>query len=300
MLSTYPILIFFIAAIVSWCMTGILIPFLEKSFIDTPNLRSSHQRPTPRGGGLAFVLTGSLLHLYVVAGPTKWIPVICLPLALVSFWDDFRSLPPVGRYLVQLGTAFGIVVWSGHAISVMATVFLVIVITGIINFTNFMDGLDGLVAGCGVLLMAATSSWAISGAIFGFLIWNWSPAKVFMGDVGSTFIGAVFAGMLLQRESSHELLYTMLIGFPLLADSFVTVIRRFINRENIFEPHRKHLFQRLHQSGWDHKRVALLYISGVAVLLFINSFFNISALMLAILCELLIAIYLEMKVAARF
>jgi Fuc2NAc and GlcNAc transferase len=301
MLSTYPVLIFLIAAVVSWCMTGILIPFLEKSFIDTPNLRSSHHRPTPRGGGLAFVLTGSLLHLYVVTGPTKWIPIICLPLAFVSFFDDFKSLPAVARYLVQLGTAFGIVVWSGHSISMMAaTIFLVIVITAIINFTNFMDGLDGLVAGCGVLLMAATSSWAISGAIFGFLIWNWSPAKVFMGDVGSTFIGAVFAGMLLQRESSLEIFYTMLIGFPLLADSFVTLIRRLINRENIFKPHRKHLFQRLHQSGWAHKRVALLYISGVAVLLSVNTFFNIFVVILAILCELLIAIYLEMKVAIRF
>jgi len=300
MLSTYPLLIFIIAAIVSWCMTGTLIPFLEISFIDTPNLRSSHHRPTPRGGGLAFVITGLLLHLYVVTGPTKWIPVICLPLALVSFFDDFRSLPTVARYLVQLGTAFGIVFWSGHSLSMMATVFLVILITAIINFTNFMDGLDGLVAGCGVLLMAATSSWAISGAIFGFLIWNWSPAKVFMGDVGSTFIGAVFAGLLLQRESSQEIFYTILIGFPLLADSFVTVIRRLINRENIFKPHRKHLFQRLHQSGWSHKRVALLYISAVAVLFSVNSFFNIFAVMLVILCELLVAIYLEMKVATRF
>lgn len=300
MLSNQPVVLFVFAAILSCFLTRILIPILEKQFIDTPNHRSSHAKPTPRGGGLVFVITGSLLHLQMVTGPSRWVPIVCLPLALISFVDDFRSLPAISRYLVQMSTAFGLIALSGKFSSLELIVLLVIIITAIINFTNFMDGLDGLVAGCGVLLMAATSSWAISGAISGFLIWNWSPAKIFMGDIGSTFIGAVFAGLLLQGESANEMINTMLLAFPLLADAGVTLIRRFVNRENIFKPHRKHLFQRLHQSGWTHRRVALFYISSVAVLVFVYDFLNSSALIIAILCEFLIAIYLDLKFAAKF
>lgn len=94
--------------------------------------------------------------------------------------------------MVQFVTAIILVGLADRPMSIWLSIVSVLLITAIINFTNFMDGLDGLVAGCGVLLMASTSSWAISGAIFGFLIWNWAPAKVFMGDIGSTYIGAVF------------------------------------------------------------------------------------------------------------
>ncbi len=268
--------------------------------MDTPNHRSSHVRPTPRGGGLAFVLIGTLLHVSYTTGPSRWVPLICLPLALVGLVDDFKGLPAIVRYFVQVGTALGLIAISSLPISNLFLLLFVLLITAIINFTNFMDGLDGLVAGCAVLLMAATSSWAISGAIFGFLIWNWAPAKLFMGDVGSTFIGAVFGGMLLQTSSSHDIFHLLLVAFPLMADSFFCLSRRLIHRENIFKAHRKHLFQRLQQAGWSHQRVALLYIVSTAILLGAYKFVDISALQFAILCEFLFAVYLDTRVASAF
>lgn len=268
--------------------------------MDTPNQRSSHIRPTPRGGGLAFVVIGTLLHVNFTIGPSRWVPLICLPLALVGLVDDFKGLPAVARYVVQMGTALGLIAISSLPISNLFLLLYVLLITAIINFTNFMDGLDGLVAGCAVLLMAATSSWVISGAILGFLIWNWSPAKVFMGDVGSTFIGAVFGGMLLHTSSSQDMFHLLLVAFPLMADSFFCLSRRCIHRENIFKAHRKHLFQRLQQAGWSHQRVALLYIVSTAILLGAYKFVDISALQFAILCEFLFAVYLDMRVASTF
>jgi UDP-N-acetylmuramyl pentapeptide phosphotransferase/UDP-N-acetylglucosamine-1-phosphate transferase len=179
----------------------------------------------------------------------------------------------------------------------MSLIFILL-ITAIINFINFMDGLDGLVAGCGIIIMASTSSWAISGAILGFLFWNWSPAKVFMGDVGSTFIGAVFGGMLVQVQTYQESFVLLLTCFPLLADALVCVIRRFLNGENIFEAHRKHLFQRLQQAGWSHQNVSILYISAVGFLAMCSHLSIYLPVALAIV--LLTGIYLDRYIATSF
>jgi UDP-N-acetylmuramyl pentapeptide phosphotransferase/UDP-N-acetylglucosamine-1-phosphate transferase len=268
--------------------------------MDNPNHRSSHIHATPRGGGIAFVLVGTLFNFLYETGPSRWIPVACLPLACVGLVDDFRELPATLRYVVQLVTAIVLVGIVDRSMPLWLSLVSVLLITAIINFTNFMDGLDGLVAGCGVLLMASTSSWAISGAIFGFLIWNWAPAKVFMGDVGSTYIGALFGGMLIHRSPDHDMFSILLIGFPLLADAFICVIRRFVSGENIFKAHRKHLFQRLQQAGWSHQKVATFYISAVAVLLLSYTIAGFTVLIISVLTEFFIAFYLERYVAAKF
>lgn len=268
--------------------------------MDNPNYRSSHLRATPRAGGLSFVLIGTLINLLYAPEATRWIPVICLPLATVGLIDDFRGLPTFLRYSFQLLTGIVLIIYAGLTISIWQGVLLIITITAVINFTNFMDGLDGLVAGCGVLLMASTSCWALSGAILGFLIWNWSPAKIFMGDVGSTFIGAVFCGLLITLPSYNDSLRFLLIGFPLYGDAFFCVIRRFLNRENIFQPHRKHLFQRLYQAGWKHQSVAILYISAVGILLVTNIVAGFTGLLTAISIQFIYALYLDKSVASEF
>jgi Fuc2NAc and GlcNAc transferase len=300
MLSSSVLIVFAFSTILSSLSVGLVLPILNNQFLDNPNQRSSHIKPTPRGGGISFVLIGTLLNFVTSAGPSKWIPVICLPLAAVGLIDDFKGLPSSVRYAVQLITSSVLVAISHLSIPFWSSLLLIVLITAIINFTNFMDGLDGLVAGCAVLMMASVSSWAMSGAILGFLIWNWSPAKVFMGDVGSTFIGAVFGGMLLQTSSYHEFLHILLIGFPLFCDSFFCVIRRFTNGENIFKAHRKHLFQRLQQAGWKHQAVSALYISAVALLQASYKIIGISGLLFMIFFQFLIAVYLDRKVAVRF
>ena len=185
---------------------------------------------------------------------------------------------------------------------------LVIAVTAVINFTNFMDGLDGLVAGCmavaiGALslsLNAPWSLWALVGSLLGFLIWNWSPAKVFMGDVGSTFLGAVFAGLVLQASSWIEAFGYLLVATPLLADACLCVPRRLLAGQRVFQAHRLHLFQRLQQAGWPHARVSLSYIAGTALLavaMLVGGWPWVFSLAVA---ELLIGVWLDQRVAVPF
>ena len=213
------------------------------------------------------------------------LPLLAAPLAFVGLLDDRHNLPISWRYGIQLLTAvlilgvspliqrFVLSVVSGSWLLLPALVLLGIAVTAVINFTNFMDGLDGLVPGCMVVAIAALSSaqspwpvWALVGSLLGFLLWNWSPAKVFMGDVGSTFLGAVFSGLVIQASSWPEAFGYLLVATPLLVDACLCVPRRLLAGQQVFQPHRLHLFQRLHQAGWPHARVSLTYIAATAVL----------------------------------
>lgn len=270
----------------SWVLLRALIPVLRRRLLDHPNARSSHAQPTPRGGGLAFVLvalSASLLSglgaaLGMGSGP-GWsalaaLPLLCAPLALVGLLDDRLNLPAGLRYGVQLLTAFGLLLLSPLVAPWPVAVLLVIAVTAVINFTNFMDGLDGLVAGCLAIALAAGALvqgapwpvWALVGALLGFLAWNWSPAKVFMGDVGSTFLGALFAGVVLQSPGWGQALGLLLVATPLLGDACLCVLRRLLAGQPIFQAHRLHLYQRLHRAGWSHARVAGLYLAATALL----------------------------------
>ena len=300
-----PGLLAFSAAALSWLSLWLLIPLLSRRLLDEPNARSSHQQPTPRGGGVAFVLVGSAS----VAFLGSWLPVLCLPLALVGFLDDRHNLPAAVRYGVQVATALVLLLispWHLPSIGLLPWLVLLIAGTAIINFTNFMDGLDGLVAGCMVVLFAVAAFtgmpalWPLVGALLGFLLWNWSPAKVFMGDVGSTFLGAVFAGVVLQQASFQAALGLLLVGTPLLADACLCVPRRLLAGHQVFQAHRLHLFQRLHQAGWSHARVSSLFIAATAVLALALLWGGLPWLTTLAAFELLLGIWLDQRVAVPF
>ena len=306
-----------LAAVAAWWLLRALLPNLHRRLLDQPNARSSHSQPTPRGGGVAFVLVAA------AAGATSWfgssfsgqpglagspMALLALPLALVGFVDDRHNLPASLRYGVQLATALLLLLVSPLPLPWLALPLLLIAATAVINFTNFMDGLDGLVAGCMAVTIAALSLaltapwplWALVGSLLGFLLWNWSPAKVFMGDVGSTFLGAVFAGLVLQASSWPEAFGYLLVATPLLGDACLCVPRRWLAGQRVFQAHRLHLFQRLHQAGWPHARVSLTYIVATAVL---------AAAMLAggwpwvfglAVVELLVGVWLDQRVAVPF
>jgi UDP-N-acetylmuramyl pentapeptide phosphotransferase/UDP-N-acetylglucosamine-1-phosphate transferase len=234
------------------------------------------------------------------------LPFIALPLALVGLLDDRHNLPARWRYGVQLLTAALLLAPLG--LPWLAWPLLLLAITAVINFTNFMDGLDGLVAGCMAVALSAAALqlaapwplWALVGALLGFLIWNWSPARVFMGDVGSTFLGAVFAGVVLQAPGWPEALGLLLVATPLLADACLCVPRRLLAGQPIWQAHRLHLFQRLHQAGWSHARVAGLYIAATTVLaiaLLLGGWRFVLPLALA---ELLLGFWLDQRVALPF
>ncbi|MEA5474964.1 glycosyl transferase, partial [Synechococcus sp. CCY9201] len=275
----------------------------------------------------------ALLASGVSLGAGGWsalaaLPLLCTPLALVGLLDDRHSLPVGLRYGVQLLTALVTLLVSpllvlpepNAALPPLALVvvapLLLLAATAVINFTNFMDGLDGLVAGCLAVALAAAALqlaaapdlapvallplWALVGGLLGFLLWNWSPARVFMGDVGSTFLGAVFAGVVLQATSWPEALGLLLLATPLLGDACLCVPRRLLAGQRVFQAHRLHLFQRLHQAGWPHARVALLYIGATAALaaaLWIGGWPWVVALAAL---ELLIGFRLDQRVAVSF
>jgi UDP-N-acetylmuramyl pentapeptide phosphotransferase/UDP-N-acetylglucosamine-1-phosphate transferase len=316
-----------LGAAASWALLCMLLPQLRRRLLDQPNARSSHRLPTPRGGGLAFVLVASTASVLAIAIPAaSWnqrlpglLPLLTLPLAMVGVLDDRHNLPASWRYGVQLATALLITFLSplaqrlpvglGWWLLPLVVALLLIAVTAVINFINFMDGLDGLVAGCLAIAIAAGTSqlptpteplWALVGALFGFLAWNWSPAKVFMGDVGSTFLGAVFAGLVLQASSWPEALGLLLVATPLLGDACLCVPRRLLAGQRVFQAHRLHLFQRLHQAGWPHARVAGLYIAATAVLALALLLGGWAWVLPLAVLELGLGVWLDRRVAMPF
>lgn len=295
-----PLIATVVSALLTWLFLWGLIPWLRRRLLDQPNARSSHHIPTPRGGGVVFVLVGSLLSLALGAGTSSWIPLICCPLALVGLLDDRFNLPAAWRYAAQVATAGVLVAMAAVPLPIWALPLVLVAITAVINFTNFMDGLDGLVALCGVVLMASVGLWPVAGAMLGFLAWNWSPAKVFMGDVGSTWIGAVFAGMVLQQPGPWEAISLLLVGFPLLGDALICVLRRLRAGQPVFQAHRLHLFQRLQRGGWPHARVTILYGGATVLLALARPLGGTSALTPLIGTEILLALWLERNHAVTF
>lgn len=305
-----------LAAVCSWLLLRGLIPQLRRKLLDQPNTRSSHRLPTPRGGGVAFVVVASassgIALLSGQGSAAAALPLLAAPLAVVGLLDDRHNLPASWRYGVQLFTAalmlgfsplvqrFGLAVASGSWLLLPVLALLVIAVTAVINFTNFMDGLDGLVAGCMAVLFAVAGLWPLVGALLGFLLWNWSPAKVFMGDVGSTFLGAVFAGVVLQQTSFSAALALLLVATPLLADACLCVPRRLFAGQRIFQAHRLHLFQRLHQAGWCHAHVSSLYIAATAVLAIAHLAGGLAWVIGFALAVLLIGVWLDQHVAVPF
>ena len=313
-----------LSVVCSWLSLFVLIPRLRRRLLDRPNARSSHCKPTPRGGGVPFVVLASVSS-GIVALSGYWftlgaLPVLAAPLAFVGLLDDRYDLPASWRYGVQVLTAalmFGLsplaqglgpsvisAVWP----SLVVFVIFVIATTAVINFINFMDGLDGLVGGCMAIaisslsyeLNAPWSLWVLVGSLRGFLFWNWSPAKLFMGDVGSTFLGAVFAGLVFQASSLPLAFVYLLVATPLLADAFSCVLRRLLAGQRVFQAHRLHLFQRLHQAGWSHARVSFAYITATALLALALLVGSYSLLYGLVVVELVLGVWFDQRVAVPF
>ncbi len=264
----------------------------RRNLLDIPNHRSSHTVATPRTGGLALllaVLAGLTLSRVIggLAPDALLLAGGALCIAVAGFVDDIRSLPAAGRLLFQLVVAAAVVVALGRlAIPVrvddrVIVGLTVIWITALINAYNFMDGIDGLAGGHAVV---DGLGWAIIGTIVGsnglivigslvaaaaagFLVHNWPPAKVFMGDAGSSFLGFIFGAMplLVGGADTRAVHWAVLLTWPLLFDTGFTLVRRIRRRENILLAHRSHLYQRLTATGVSHARVSLLY-SGLAAI----------------------------------
>ncbi|HEX2994596.1 MAG TPA: hypothetical protein VHP14_07225 [Anaerolineales bacterium] len=274
---------------------------LRYNILDTPNERSSHSIPMPRGGGVAIVIL-ALITSIIFADQTQanrsliYI-VLGAILALVGWRDDLVSLSANYRFVVQGLVAIISMLEMGYFrvvrvpligdldLGVVGIVITFLWIIGMINAYNFMDGIDGMaggvavVAGVGWMILSANVNnsfvfWvalAIAATNLGFLGHNWAPAKIFMGDVASTFLGYSFAvlPLLSASQTGDALTVGTLLMWIVIMDTFMTFLRRLIRGENVFSGHRSFLFQQLVIGGYKHATISALYIflTALAVLL---------------------------------
>ena len=269
----------------------------KRRILDIPNERSSHIRPTPRGGGIAIVLVtllgaaGCKLMQPSQSWTGFWYYAIgALLIALVSWLDDLRPVPSWVRFLAHsIGAAIavaGLGYWTKIAVPFrspldlgpMGLIVTFAWIVGLTNAYNFMDGSDGIagiqavIAGAGWAYVGITSGQQILSVLgilvtassIGFLKHNWSPARIFMGDVGSAFLGYTFGVLPLICFKTHPgnpgaPLVGLLLVWPFIFDAVFTFLRRLIKGENVFRAHRSHLYQRLMLAGQGAGSVAILY-----------------------------------------
>jgi len=248
--------------------------------LDMPNERSLHERPVPRIGGIA-IFAGAAVPL-ALGALEFWLPLFLgLALALLSFLDDLRGLPAAGRLAAHFA-AVGVLVW--HALSPMnAGALLLFVLAGvwITNLYNFMDGADGIAGGMacigfGAYALAArfagaegmmVACVAIAAASAAFLLLNFHPARVFMGDVGSIPLGfLVFAlGLVGWRDDLWPLWFPLLVFAPFIGDATLTLLKRAMRREGLWLAHREHYYQRLVRMDFGHRGTALLAYATMLV-----------------------------------
>ena len=278
------------AAILSLVLTALIRQLaLARSVVDTPNSRSLHEAPVPRGGGLAVVIV--VITFLAVAAATGLVARHTavgiggggLVLAAVGLVDDVRSLSARLRLAVHFLAAIWTAAWLGGmpSLDIGPTVLnlgaagFVLSVIGLVwaaNLFNFMDGSDGiaatealLIAGIGGVLLwrggpagLALLCFVLAAACAGFLWWNWSPARIFMGDVCSGFLGFVLAAIALASEAAGAvpLVLWAVLAAAFIVDATVTFLRR-IRTSPLGEAHRSHAYQRLVGHGWSHRQVAL-------------------------------------------
>jgi UDP-N-acetylmuramyl pentapeptide phosphotransferase/UDP-N-acetylglucosamine-1-phosphate transferase len=285
------------SAVLSSFATRALIPILRRSgALDRPNQRSSHVVPTPRGGGIAVV--GTVVLAWLGVASTGWVTSAVVPvsiaaglLAAVCWIDDLHGLPPLTRLAAQAAAvAIGLLALpkpdnaiAGWVGSTAYFTVLGLVWMWWVNLYNFMDGIDGIAGsetaaiGGGLLLLAALGSGvdasvallaaAIFGAALGFLVWNWSPARIFLGDVGSVPLGYLTGYLLIGLAAAGRWKIALILPLYFLADATITLGHRLLRGERIWQAHRQHFYQRAVRRGLDHGAVVKRVIAADLLLI---------------------------------
>ncbi|MEW6039504.1 MAG: glycosyltransferase family 4 protein [Pseudomonadota bacterium] len=261
----------------SYGLTGVVLRYARRRLLDIPNARSSHRLPTPRGGGLAIVvalLAGEVYWRFVVGDLVASFAVLAggVLVAAVGFWDDHGHLSARWRLLAHLAAAalavanlpgdmplrLGLVSFGSGA---FADFIGVLVIAWMLNLFNFMDGIDGLAglevvsvgAGASLLLLLSLPPGAapplapglLAAATLGFLLWNWPPAKIFMGDVGSGFVGYLLGceAIATAKAGTLSLSVWLILTGAFVVDASFTLVRRMAGGQRWYEAHRSHAYQ---------------------------------------------------------
>jgi UDP-N-acetylmuramyl pentapeptide phosphotransferase/UDP-N-acetylglucosamine-1-phosphate transferase len=296
------ILVATVGFVVSTAGTGLLIRYLiKRQILDQPNERSSHAVPTPRGGGLAVL--GAVVAAWLVglvlssraATPDVIVLSASIALGVVCFIDDLRGLKALPRLLAQCVAVIPglwLIADHGGLFRAVFPITLDLAATGFmwlwfINLFNFMDGIDGItgveIATIGIGLCGLVASGAIppsllgpalalTASALGFLIWNWRPARIFMGDVGSIPLGYLIGWLLINAAQGNPGHGTAIVACLILpayyvSDASITLGRRLLNRENVLQAHRQHFYQKAVIRGIGHATVCGWVIAANAGLM---------------------------------
>ncbi|MCP5242827.1 MAG: glycosyltransferase family 4 protein [Burkholderiales bacterium] len=270
-----PVAASLIAFFVSYCSMIWFIQWKTSAVLDYPNSRSLHTDPVPRIGGigLLFGAISAWLTFSVLLPVSVWLSIGVL--AGISIVDDICNVPAGYRLCVHMLVALGcsvVLLFDLHGWLLIIGVTLVMVWMS--NLFNFMDGSDGLAGGMVFIgfgfygLMAylsgdinfAVANLSVAAASFGFLLHNFHPARIFLGDVGAVPLGylAAVMGLLGWLNELWSLWVPILIFSPFIVDATVTLIKRLARGEKIWRAHREHYYQRMVQSGLGHKNTALI------------------------------------------
>ena len=321
-----PVLVF-LSFILTYLIRHIAIRY---KVLDIPNERSSHSVPTPRGGGLAIVISWyigiTILYIYKQFNKELYFALLTgILLAVISLLDDLISLKPIIRLVAQSITAAlafyilkGIHPLNINRINISNPLLLypisIIGIVWFINLYNFLDGIDAY-ASVEALFLAAgmfifTGNYInliLIASITGFLFWNWPKAKIFMGDVGSTQLGfiLVILGIYFHNNTDFNIIYWIMLSSLFWFDATFTLFRRWINRENLSQAHKKHAYQRIVQAGFSHAKTVYfsLFINAIILsLIFIA--YKVEDLILPLLLINVLLLYgitrlVDMKKAFR-
>lgn len=265
-----------LAFLVSYSLLrGMLRHGIAQAVLDQPNERSLHQHPVPRIGGIA-LMAGMGVGWITVGGPNAWLLLASAGALLVaSALDDWRGLPIAWRFSTHalVAAAYLYVAMSGN-LGILALFVLWIGIIWMINLYNFMDGSDGLAGGMTLIGFGCygLAAWlggdtellllslCMAAAAAGFLLFNFHPAKIFLGDGGSVPLGFLTAAMGLTGWAREVWpgWFPILVFSPFMVDATVTLIKRLFRGEKVWQAHRSHYYQRLVQMGWGHRKTALV------------------------------------------
>ncbi len=285
------------AGVICCVATCALIPILQRrQVLDRPNPRSSHAAPTPRGGGIALIGVVALAWAALVraglASPAlAYVLLGAAILAVVSWIDDVRGLSPAMRLPAQFAAvAIGVAALpETHNLPqgsfALAACFTILGLVWVwwVNLFNFMDGIDGIAGSeaaaiaAGLMVFAAIGDGidpqtallaaAIVGAAIGFLVWNWSPAQIFLGDVGSVPLGYLTGYLLISAAVRGQWRIALILPLYFLADATITLFRRLLRGERVWHAHREHFYQRAVQRGLSHAAVVRRVIAADLVLI---------------------------------
>ena len=305
--------IYFIFSFISnFLLLKKLIPYLSKTIPAIPNARGMHKFTKASSGGLSFIIIYSILAIY----HSFYLPLLSLPMAIIGIFDDKYNLSRLVRIISQILTLLLIITYLNNdpntfvyqltKYGIFGYGFLLLLGTSIINFINFMDGIDGLVCGSMIMIFLTLNGeihflLPIIGTLCSFLYFNWYPSKIFMGDIGSLFLGTFLASLIFKSSfGAVGILKILILCSPLLLDALVCIFRRLINKKNIFDSHKSHLYQRLVSNGMKHSTVSIIYILSIALLSIFYTYSNLINLLLVFGMIIILGVFLDKQYALEF